>query len=90
MRTLLVRWRDTYFDFEAKDAERDCEDYIVETIGLEIARDELFVSLAHEILPDDRGYRAVTHVALRVILEEIVLHDGMEPRLESISGIPAS
>lgn len=90
MRTLLVRWRDSYFDFEAKDAERDLEDYIVETCGLEIARDDLFVSLAQEALPDERGWRAVTHIARVTIQDEIVLHDDVSPSPEGISGVPAS
>ncbi len=66
---MIVTWRDAFFEYEQSSTERSVEDYIVRTAGYLIAEDELFVSIAGEILPDDRGFRAVTHIPRRFLLD---------------------
>jgi len=64
---VLIRWRDAHHEFEQDTSDRPQEDFIVETIGYLIARDELFISVAQERLPDGR-YRGVTHLPLASII----------------------
>lgn len=64
---VLVIWRDAYFDFELGDIEEARPDYLVHTAGFLLAEGPRFVSLAQEILPDDDGYRAVTHIPIGLI-----------------------
>lgn len=62
-----VLWRDAFFDFDQKQEEPDREDYIVSTIGHLIGRDETWVHLAAEVLPDGDGFRAVTHIPVSIV-----------------------
>jgi hypothetical protein len=68
---VLVTWRDAFFDFDQKTAEDFRSDYLVHTVGFLVADGPTFVSLAQEVLPDDEGYRAVTHIP-RAVVERIV------------------
>ena len=61
---VLVIWRDAYFDFELADIEDARPDYLVHTAGFLLSEGPRFLSLAQEILPDDDGYRAVTHIPI--------------------------
>ena len=64
---VLVIRRDAYFDFELADIEDARPDYLVHTAGFLLSEGPRFLSLAQEILPDDDGYRAVTHIPLALI-----------------------
>jgi hypothetical protein len=65
--TVLVIWRDAFFDFDQSDAEDIRADYLVHTVGFLVAEGPRFVSLAQEILPDGDGFRAVTHIPLSIV-----------------------
>ena len=67
---VLVIWRDAYFDFEQREADDTRPDYLVHTAGFLLSEGPRFISLAQEILPDDDGYRAVTHIPV-VLVERI-------------------
>jgi len=65
--TVLVIWRDAFFDFDQADAEDIRPDYLVHTVGFLVAEGPRFVSLAQEILPDGDGFRAVTHIPTSIV-----------------------
>src|SRR3954464_5754689 len=65
--TVLVVWRDAFFDFDQSDAEDIRPDYLVHTVGFLVAEGPRFVSLAQEILPDGDGFRAVTHIPMSIV-----------------------
>jgi len=65
--TVLVIWRDAFFDFDQSDAEDIRPDYLVHTVGFLVAEGPRFVSLAQEILPDGDGFRAVTHIPMSIV-----------------------
>ena len=65
--TVLVIWRDAFFDFDQADAEDIRPDYLVHTVGFLVAEGPRFVSLAQEILPDGDGFRAVTHIPMSIV-----------------------
>lgn len=67
---VLVTWRDAWFDFDAADPEDTRPDYLVHTVGFLVREGPRFVSIAQEILPDDDGFRAVTHIPV-VVVEEM-------------------
>ena len=71
-RLVLVTWRDAFFDFDQKSPSDTRADYLVHTVGFLIADGPTFLSLAQEVLPDDEGYRAVTHIP-RSVVERIEL-----------------
>jgi hypothetical protein len=63
----LVVWRDAFFDFDRKPDEETRTDYLVHTVGFVLADGPTFISLAQEVLPDDDGFRAVTHIPLAIV-----------------------
>ena len=64
---VLVEWHDAWFDAD-QSAPEDCRaDYVVRTVGFLVAEGPRFLSIAHEILPDDDGFRAVTHIPLAIV-----------------------
>ena len=65
--TILVIWRDAFFDFDQSDADDIRPDYLVHTVGFLVAEGPKFVSLAQEILPDGDGFRAVTHIPMSIV-----------------------
>ncbi|HEV8087168.1 MAG TPA: hypothetical protein VGQ50_00690 [Actinomycetota bacterium] len=65
--TVLVIWRDAFFDFDQSDAEDIRPDYLVHTVGFLVSEGPRFVSLAQEILPDGDGFRAVTHIPMSIV-----------------------
>ena len=64
---VLVTWRDAFFDFDQSSPGDVRADYLVRTVGFLVADGPVFVSLAQEILPDDEGFRAVTHIPCAVV-----------------------
>jgi len=75
---VLVIWRDAYFDFELADIEDARPDYLVQTAGFLLSEGPRFVSLAQEVLPDDDGYRAVTHIPIALIERITRLGPGLD------------
>src|SRR3954467_13618816 len=65
--TVLVIWRDAFFDFDQSDAEDIRPDYLVHTVGFAVPAGPLFVSVAHEILPDGYVFRPVTHIPIPIV-----------------------
>ena len=65
--TVLVIWRDAFFDYDQSDADDIRPDYLVHTVGFLVAEGPRFVSLAQEILPDGDGFRAVTHIPMSIV-----------------------
>jgi hypothetical protein len=64
---VMVTWRDAFFDFDKVTADEFRTDYMVNTVGFLVSDGPTFVSLAQEVLPDDEGYRAVTHIPRAVV-----------------------
>jgi len=64
---VLVVWRDAFFDFDRKPDDEPRTDYLVHTVGFLLSDGPTFLSLAQEVLPDDDGYRAVTHIPLAIV-----------------------
>ncbi|HEY7659575.1 MAG TPA: hypothetical protein VIC58_03155 [Actinomycetota bacterium] len=64
---VLVEWHDAWFDFDQPEPEGERADYLVRTVGFLIARGPRFLSVAQEVLPDDDGFRAVTHIPIPVV-----------------------
>jgi hypothetical protein len=71
---VLVIWRDAFFDFDQKSSDDFRSEYLVHTVGFLVAEGQTFISLAQEVLPDDEGFRAVTHIPRSVVERTIVLH----------------
>jgi hypothetical protein len=64
---VLVEWHDAWFDADQSGPE-DCRaDYLVRTVGFLVGEGPRFLSIAHEVLPDDDGFRAVTHIPLAIV-----------------------
>jgi hypothetical protein len=64
---VLVEWHDAWFDSEQAGPE-DCRpDYLVRTVGFLVGEGPTFLSIAHEVLPEDDGFRAVTHIPLAIV-----------------------
>jgi hypothetical protein len=70
VRIYLAEWHDAWFDQD--EAEHDWrDDYLVTTVGFLVRETEDIVSLAAEQLPDDEGFRAITHIP-RALVERLV------------------
>jgi hypothetical protein len=59
---VLVTWHDAWADAEQHDSGEWRSDYLVRTTGFLVREGADIVSIAQEILPDEDGYRAVTHI----------------------------
>jgi hypothetical protein len=70
---VLVIWRDAFFDFDQKSSDDFRSEYLVHTVGFLVAEGQAFISLAQEVLPDDEGFRAVTHIPRSVVERTILL-----------------
>ncbi|MEA2520420.1 MAG: hypothetical protein QOI81_66 [Actinomycetota bacterium] len=68
---VLCLWHDAFFDFQETDPEDCRDDYVVRTVGYLVNEGPRFLSIAQELLPDEDGFRAVTHIP-RSIVESIV------------------
>lgn len=63
-RPVLVTWRDA-FEYDQPEPR---EDYLVLTVGFVVEDGPLFLSIAQEVLPDEDGHRAITHIPLSLIV----------------------
>ncbi|MDP9295869.1 MAG: hypothetical protein M3O88_04120 [Actinomycetota bacterium] len=59
---VMVLWHDAWADSEQHDPQEWRSVYIVQTIGFLVREEPDVVSIAQEILPEDDGFRAVTHI----------------------------
>ena len=82
---VLVEWHDAWFDADQSGPE-DCRaDYVVRTVGFLVADGPRFLSIAHEVLPDDDGFRAVTHIPIAIV--EAVRYLSPQPQRDA-SALP--
>jgi len=77
---VLVTWRDAWFDFDQASDEEERPDYLVRTVGFVVREGPRFVSIAQELLPDDDGFRAVTHIPWSVVEGIVTLDPGGSTR----------
>lgn len=63
---VVVIWRDAYFELDEPRIPR--ADYQVRTVGFVVDTDDVWIHVAAEELPDDDGYRAITHIPRANIL----------------------
>ena len=83
---VLCLWHDAFFDFQAADVDDCREDYVVKTVGYLVGEGPRFLSIAQELLPDEDGFRAVTHIP-RSIVESITrLYAGPSPVADPHAG----
>ena len=54
-------------EFDEPDPDDVRGDYLVTTVGFLVRQGPRFVSIAQEILPEDDGFRAVTHIPTAVV-----------------------
>jgi hypothetical protein len=59
---VMVVWHDAWADSEQHDRAEWRSDYLVRTTGFLVRDEPDIVSIAQEILPEEDGYRAVTHI----------------------------
>jgi hypothetical protein len=64
---VLVEWHDAWFDVDQASPDDCRSDYLVRTVGFLVAEGPKFLSIAHEVLPDEDGFRAVTHIPLAIV-----------------------
>ena len=65
---VLVRWHDAWFDNDVP-AGGYRSDYLVQTVGWLVHQDETRTSIAAEVLPDDEGVRAISHIPEAAIID---------------------
>jgi len=71
---VLVTWHDAWADSEQHDPTEWRSDYIVRTTGFLVREAADVISIAQEILPDEDGFRAVTHIPREMIDSLTALH----------------
>jgi len=81
-RIVLVRWCDAWFDTDLTNLSHRRDDYIVSTVGFLLSRGDV-VSVSSEVLPDDEGFRAVTHIPSQLIESITELQEMPELREET-------
>jgi hypothetical protein len=59
---VMVVWHDAWADPDQHDRADWRSDYLVRTTGFLVREESDVVSIAQEILPEDDGFRAVTHI----------------------------
>lgn len=59
---VLVHWLDAWYDPDEQTYEDWRADYPVQTVGYLVRDEHNVISIAQEVLPDDEGFRAVTHI----------------------------
>jgi hypothetical protein len=59
---VLVTWQDAWADSEQHERAEWRSDYLVRTTGFLVRDEPEVVSIAQEILPEQDGFRAVTHI----------------------------
>ena len=65
--TVLVEWHDAWFDQDQADPEDFRTDYLVRTLGFLVSETPTVITVAHELLPDGDGFRAVTHIPIAIV-----------------------
>jgi hypothetical protein len=76
---VLCLWHDAFFDFQESDPEDCRDDYIVRTVGYLVNEGPRFLSIAQEVLPDEDGFRAVTHIPRSIVESITLLYAGPSP-----------
>ena len=66
---VLVLWRDAWFDPDQCGENEWRDEYLVSSVGFIVRETDTVLSIAMERLPDEDGYRAVTHVPWGMIVE---------------------
>jgi hypothetical protein len=77
---VLVLWQDAWFDSDQCGENDWRDDYLVSTVGFIVRDTDTVLSIAMERLPDEDGYRAVTHVPKGMIVEVRSLEQRDEAR----------
>ncbi|MFL5737475.1 MAG: hypothetical protein ACJ76P_09050 [Actinomycetota bacterium] len=80
---VLVTWQDAWADSEQHERAEWRSDYLVRTTGFLVRDEPDVVSVAQEILPEEDGFRAVTHIPRGMIASIRDLHDGRDTRRSS-------
>jgi len=76
---VLVTWQDAWADSEQHERAEWRSDYLVRTTGFLVRDEPDIVSVAQEILPEEDGFRAVTHIP-RGMIEDLTCLRGGEDR----------
>ena len=76
---VLCLWHDAFFDFQESDPEDCRDDYVVRTVGYLVKEGPRFLSIAQELLPDEDGFRAVTHIPRSIVESITQLYAGPSP-----------
>jgi hypothetical protein len=79
LRPVLVLWQDAWFDSDQCGENEWRDEYLVSTVGFIVRETDTVLSVAMERLPEDDGYRAVTHVPRGMIVEVRPLEHRAEP-----------
>ena len=79
---VLVTWQDAWADSEQHERTEWRSDYLVRTTGFLVRDEPDVVSVAQEILPEQDGFRAVTHIP-RGMIEDLTCLRGSEDRSAS-------
>ena len=64
---MLVIWQDAWADSEQHERSEWRSDYLVRTTGFLVRDEPEVISIAQEILPEEDGFRAVTHIPRAMI-----------------------
>ena len=83
---VLCLWHDAFFDFQSSDPEDCREDYMVRTVGYLVNEGPRFLSIAQEVLPDEDGFRAVTHIPRSIVESLTNLYPGSFPVPDPTAG----
>jgi len=59
---VLITWQDAWADSEQHERAEWRSDYLVRTTGFLVRDEPEVMSVAQEILPEEDGFRAVTHI----------------------------
>jgi hypothetical protein len=66
---VLVLWQDAWFDPDQCGENEWRDEYLVSSVGFIVRETDTVLSIAMECLPEEDGYRAVTHVPWGMIVE---------------------
>lgn len=83
---VLCLWHDAFFDFQASDLDDCRDDYVVRTVGYLVNEGPRFLSIAQELLPDEDGFRAVTHIPRSIVESITQLYAGPSPVPDPAAG----
>lgn len=64
---VMVEWQDAWFDPDQTDEEGFRTDYLVRTMGFLVHESPDVITVAHEVLPEGDGFRAVTHIPVPIV-----------------------